>query len=157
MPAAQLPQQLGTIAIKGERVLKRLAFLIALLACAAAGNHSRAAAQTFSLSSTKNAVPSKPLILGNFFALDINCKLIPMNDVRLVYGPAHGKVLMANQRAAAAYRSSNPRSACNGRQYPAKTISYISEPNYTGADVVVVDSIDANGEMVRMRYNIIVR
>ena len=127
--------------------LRRLAFLLALLAGAAPA-----------WADTSKTVPSGRTQQIDFFAsLHPDCSPTGTPTVRLIDGPFKGLITTENGRDFMAFAKPNPRARCNSHRVAGVKLLYRSADNFIGSDKVRILILSGSGAGREATYDIQVR
>ncbi|SFK50184.1 hypothetical protein [Methylorubrum salsuginis] len=89
--------------------------------------------------------------------MEPDCRSLPMDNLAILEGPAHGRISMERGVDFPNFSPNNPRSRCNTRKVPGNKLVYQSAPGFVGEDGFVLEVIGKYGNAMRTRYQIAVR
>lgn len=96
-------------------------------------------------------VPSgRPLILYSAWSTNPDCTAAGPVEMRVAQGPEHGRVSIRRTGLFPNFPPSNMRNVCNRRRVPGVQATYVSERNYIGSDLVVLEVFYPRGRAQRV-------
>jgi hypothetical protein len=107
--------------------------------------------------SIRGAVSGRKQLIETFLAAKPDCTSPGYPTLKVAKAPQHGQVSVEQGTGVAAFPKENPRSACNGQEFPATVVYYTSEPGFTGTDSVDFERIGVAGAYGYHAYTINVR
>jgi hypothetical protein len=98
----------------------------------------------------KAVASGRPLQLYHAYATNPDCSSAGAVVLRIVQGPAHGRVSVHQAGVFPNFPPSNPRNACNRRRVRGVEATYVSQRGYLGPDFVVLQVLFPAGREVNV-------
>lgn len=108
-------------------------------------------------SSTKAVTSGQTIRVNYYSTLNADCTSMGQTVVRVVDGPASGRISVTQTVGNSTFRQGNQRYHCNAMKTPGTLVTYTPNPGFKGTDRVTLDAIFANGMNLSKSYNIVVK
>ena len=92
-----------------------------------------------------------------FYAINPDCSLIGLADVRVLEQPHDGDVVVENGTGFPNFPRENQRYECNKLKSEGVSVLYEPRPGFKGSDSVMLDIIFPRGQEIKRRYSIEVK
>jgi hypothetical protein len=103
-------------------------------------------------------VAGATLVVGYYYALNVDCSPIGYATLRVTNAPQHGSVTTTRKgKEFPFFPSNSPYYDCNRRRVDSVLADYRPEAGFTGTDYLTIDAIFPNGIERIYDYQIVVK
>lgn len=106
---------------------------------------------------TKTILQNTPIQLNFATELNPDCSSRGYPIVNVVTEPRNGALRISRTHDYTNFLTLTSQAECNKKRNPGVEVKYIPQADFVGSDSTLIETIYPNGNVVRIRYNIVVR